>query len=57
MKDPFPRGIARQVAGPALSEAENHFRCDKCGGWFDTRDLDGLRIAKGRCRIRHLICQ
>jgi hypothetical protein len=39
--EPRPRGvvIGRQVTGPPLSEAENFFKCDKCGGWFDARDL------------------
>ena len=36
-----PRGvvIGKQVCGPRLSEAENFFKCDKCGGWFDALDL------------------
>jgi hypothetical protein len=40
MEDPFPHGtvIGKQITRRPLSEAENYFRCDKCG-WFDARDL------------------
>lgn len=39
--EPRPRGtvIGRRVGGPPLDEADNFFKCDKCGGWFDARDL------------------
>jgi hypothetical protein len=39
--EPRPRGvvIGKQVAGRPLSEAENFFKCDECGGSLDARDL------------------
>jgi hypothetical protein len=39
--EPRPRGnsMGQRVGGPPLDEGENFFKCDKCGGWFDARDL------------------
>jgi hypothetical protein len=39
--EPKPRGtfIGERVGGPPLNEAENYFKCETCGGWFDARDL------------------
>jgi hypothetical protein len=39
--EPRTRGvvIGNEVAGRPLSYTENSFKCDKCGGWFDARDL------------------
>ena len=47
--EPRPRGvvIGKQVTGPRLTEAENYFRCDKCGGWFDVRDLGWVEDHEG----------
>lgn len=47
--EPLARGtvFGERVDGPPLSEAENYFRCNKCGGWFDARDLGWLRDHKG----------
>jgi hypothetical protein len=47
--EPRPRGvvIGRQVTGRPLAEAENYFRCDKCGGWFDARDLGWVEDHEG----------
>jgi hypothetical protein len=44
MDEPRPRGswMGVLVGGPPLDEGENYFRCDKCGGWFDARDLAGV---------------
>jgi hypothetical protein len=46
--EPRPRGvfIGRQVTGPRLTEAEHYFRCDKCGGWFDARDLGWVEVTR-----------
>jgi hypothetical protein len=32
-------GWACVSVDPPLDEGENYFRGDKCGGWFDARDL------------------
>jgi hypothetical protein len=47
--EPRPRGvvIGKQITGPPLSEAESFFRCDKCGGWFDARDLGWIEDHEG----------
>jgi hypothetical protein len=47
--EPRPRGtvIGKQINGPRLSEAENYFRCDRCGGWFDARDLVWVKDHEG----------
>jgi hypothetical protein len=47
--EPRPRGvvIGRQVTGPLLTEAENYFRCEKCRGWFDARDLGWVEDYQG----------
>jgi hypothetical protein len=47
--EPRPRGvvIGRQATGPRLTEAENYFRCDKCSGWFDARDLAWVEDHEG----------
>jgi hypothetical protein len=39
--EPKPRGtfMGERVGGPPLNEGENYFKCEKCGGWFDARDL------------------
>jgi hypothetical protein len=39
--EPRSRGtvIGKQVTGQPLTESENYFRCDKCGGWFDAGDF------------------
>ena len=44
MDEPRPRGswMGVRVGGAPLDEGENHFRCDKCGGWFDARDPAGV---------------
>lgn len=44
MDEPRPRGswMGVRVGGSPLDEAESYFRCDKCGGWFDARDLAGV---------------
>jgi hypothetical protein len=49
MEDPFPRGtrIGNRVGGPPLDEAENFFKCEKCGGWFDGRDLAWVEDHEG----------
>jgi hypothetical protein len=41
MDEPRPHGtvIGERVGGPVLDEGENCSRCNKCGGWFDARDL------------------
>jgi hypothetical protein len=41
MDEPRPRGsvIGERVGGAPVDEGENFFKCDKCGGWFDARDL------------------
>jgi hypothetical protein len=33
---------ASKSEGPPLSEAEHYFKCEACGGWFDTRDLGAV---------------
>jgi hypothetical protein len=39
-----PRGtvFGERVGGPALSEAENYFKCPVCLGYFDFRDLGAV---------------
>jgi hypothetical protein len=55
--EPRPRGtvMGERVGGPPLDEGENFFKCGKCGGWFDARDLAGLKITRARCRTRRAI--
>jgi hypothetical protein len=47
--EPRPRGtcMGERVGGRALTEAEHYFRCDKCGGWFDGRDLGWVEDHEG----------
>jgi hypothetical protein len=49
LEDSFPRGtrIGNRVDGPPLDEAENFFKCEKCGGWFDARDLAWVEDHEG----------
>ena len=43
MDEPGPRELhGRKRRRPPLDEGENYFRCDKCCGWFDARDLAGV---------------
>jgi hypothetical protein len=58
--EPRPRRtcMGEPVGGAPLDEAENYFRRDKCGGWFDARDLawvedhEGELAAPGRDRTQ-----
>jgi hypothetical protein len=52
--EPRPRGtcMGERVGGAPLDEAENDFRCDKCGGWFDARDLAWVDDHEGVCDVR-----
>ena len=47
--EPRPRGtcMGGRVGGPPLNEAENYFKCHKCGGWFDARDLGWVEDHEG----------
>ena len=47
--EPKPRGtfIGERVGGPPLNEAENYFKCETCGGWFDARDLAWVEDHEG----------
>jgi hypothetical protein len=47
--EPRPRGtfMGERVGGAPLDEAENYFRCDKCNGWFDARDLAWVEDHEG----------
>jgi hypothetical protein len=47
--EPRPRGnsMGQRVGGPPLDEGENFFKCDKCGGWFDARDLAWVEDHEG----------
>jgi hypothetical protein len=47
--EPKPRGtfIGERVGGPPLNEAENYFKCETCGGWFDARDLGWVEDHEG----------
>jgi hypothetical protein len=62
--EPRPRGTVtgERVGGPPLDEGENFFKCDKCGGWFDARDLAWVDDHDGAlphpacdCRLRRTI--
>ena len=57
MDEPRPRGscMGVRVGGPPLDDGENYFRCDKCGGWFDARDLAGVEDHERVLRIRRAI--
>jgi hypothetical protein len=39
--------MGARVDGPPLDEGENYFRRDKCGGWFDARDLAWVEDHEG----------
>jgi hypothetical protein len=49
IEEPRPRGtcMGERVGGPPLDETENYIRCDKCGGWFDARDLAWVEDHEG----------
>jgi hypothetical protein len=48
MDEPRPRGtVIGQRVGPPLDEVENFFKRDKCGGWFDARDLAWVEDHEG----------
>jgi hypothetical protein len=49
MHEPRPRGtvMGERVGGLPLDEAENFFKCDKCGGWFDARDFAWVEDREG----------
>ena len=49
MTPPVPRGkiIGKQIGGPPLSEADNLWKCEACGGWFDMRDLGAVLDHEG----------
>ena len=40
-------GIGERVCRPPLDEGENFFKCDRCGGWFDARDLAWVEDYEG----------
>ena len=56
MDEPRQRGsvISERVSGPPLDEAENFSKCDKCGGWFDARDLAWVEDHEGE--LPHPAC-
>jgi hypothetical protein len=41
---PRPRGkiIGKKTGGPPLTEAEQFWKCEACGGQFDMRDLGAV---------------
>jgi hypothetical protein len=47
--------MGERVGGPPLNEAENYFKCHKCGGWSDARDLGFVEDMKVRCHTRRKI--
>jgi hypothetical protein len=53
MDEPRPHGsvIGERVGGAPLGEGENFFKCDKCGGWFDARDL--ARVEDHQAALPH----
>jgi hypothetical protein len=57
LEEPRPRGtvLGERAHRRRVSEAENFFRCNICGGYLDARDYVWVRITKARCRTRRKI--
>jgi hypothetical protein len=39
--------MGERGGGAPLDEGENFFKCDKCAGWFDARDLAWVEDHEG----------
>jgi hypothetical protein len=34
--------VDERIGGPPLTEAKHFWKCEACGGWYDTRDLGAV---------------